>query len=174
MPQQDARCPGAEHARRVHVLELANLQHLPAHEPRISHPAHGRQRDHDVREARSEHGNQRNREQDARERQQDVDRAADHFIDPPTEVSRDGADEHANRCRDANDRHTNEQRHARAGQEPREHVAAELIEPERVRGARPLEPQRQVLHGWIGREPRPGNGRRGRDPHDPEAPAVHR
>ena len=67
----------AQRARRLHVLELAHLQHLTAHQPRVAHPSDRDQRQHDVRQARAEHGDQRNRQQDAGKRQQHVHHAAE-------------------------------------------------------------------------------------------------
>ena len=64
----------AERARRLHVLELARAQRLPAHEPRVAHPPDHAQREDDVRQARSEHGDERDRQQDPGKRHQDVDR----------------------------------------------------------------------------------------------------
>ena len=59
--------PAPERARRLHVLELARAQHLPAHQPRVADPADDRQREQHVAEAGPEHRHQRNRQQQTRE-----------------------------------------------------------------------------------------------------------
>ena len=105
---------GAERARRLHVLELARAQHLAAHQPRVAHPADHRQRQHDVGQARTEHGDERNRQQDPGKRHQHVDHPADHIVDPPAEVAGDRAEQHADERRHRHDREADEQRDARA------------------------------------------------------------
>ena len=154
--QQDAGGAGAERARRLHELELARAQHLPAHQPRVAHPADHRQREHDVGEARPEHRDQRDRQQDPGKRQQHVDHPADHIVDAPAEVAGDRAEQHADGRRDRDHREADEQRDARAGQHAREDVAAELVEAERMRQARRLEPPRQLLRGRVVRRQRTG------------------
>ena len=137
VPKQDARRAGAERARRLHELELARPQHLPAHQPRVAHPADHRQRQDDVRQARAEHRDERDRQQDARETP--AARRSTRLIDivePPAEVAGDRAEQHADDRRDADDGEADEQRDARAGEHARKDVAAELVEAERMLEAR--------------------------------------
>ena len=89
VPDQDPRGRRAETPRRLHVLELSRLQHLAAHQARVAHPTDRRQRDHDVAQARAERGDERDRQQDAGERHQHVDHAADERVGPSACVARD-------------------------------------------------------------------------------------
>ena len=107
---------GAERARRLDELELARAQRLPAHQPRVAHPADHRQRQHDVGQARAEHGDERDRQQDPRKRHQHIDHPADHVVHAAAEVAGDRAEQHADERRHRHDREADEQRDARAGE----------------------------------------------------------
>ena len=122
---------GAEGARRLHVLQLARAQRLPAHEARVAHPADHAEREDDVRQARPEDRDERDRQQDAGKRHQDVDRAADHIVHGAAEVAGDRAERHADERRHRHDGQADEERDARPRHETRQDVAPELVETER-------------------------------------------
>ena len=70
VPPEDARRRRAERARRLDVLELARAQHLPADQPRIADPPNQRERQQHVDQARPEHRDKRDGEQQSRKREQ--------------------------------------------------------------------------------------------------------
>ena len=166
---------GAERARGLHELELPRAQRLPAHEPRVAHPADHRQREHDVGQARAEDGDERDRQQDPGKRHQHIDDPADHIVHTPAEVAGNRAEQHADGRRHRHDREADQQRDARARQQAREDVAAELVEAERMREARPLEPARQLLRRRIVRASAAARTARRQTAieHDDEADADH-
>ena len=145
MPNQNSRGAGAQRAGGLDELKLARPQHLPAHQPRVAHPANHRQRQHDIGETRSENSDERDRQKNSWKGQQHVDAAADRIIDPSAEVACKGAKEHANDGRNADDRNAHEQRNSGAGQHPRKNVAPQLVEPEGMMHTRTFQSQRQLL-----------------------------
>ena len=127
-----------------------------------------------MRQARSEHGDQRDRQQDAGKRHQDVDRPADHVVHGTAEVAGDRAERHAEERRHRNHGEADEERDTRAGDEAREDVTPELVETERVRSARRLEPLRQDLRRRIiRRQRRPQRRDENRDENDGEPDPHH-
>ena len=174
VPQQDprhsrAQCPGG-----LHEVQLAGPQHLAADEPGVPDPSDDRQGQHDVGEAGAEHGDERDRQQDAREGQQHVDDARDHIVDPAPVVAGRRAEQQADERRHGNHGEPDQQRDTRAGQHPGEDVAAEFVEAEGMCERRAGQPVRQLLVGGVvRRQPRSQQGSRHRDQHDQRADAQH-
>ena len=78
-----------ERAGGVHVFELTRAQHLAAHQPRVADPADDGQREQDVDEARPQHGDERDRQQQSRERQQRIGHPANRIVNRSAEVAGD-------------------------------------------------------------------------------------
>ena len=117
-------------------------------------------------EARAEHGDQRDRQQDARETPAAC--RSTRLITSSTasaEVAGDRAEQHADRSTTPTTTASPTSSEMRApGEHPREDVAPELVEAERMRQARRLEPQRQLLRRRVVRRQRPARRRRPRSP----------
>ena len=124
------RAPSARAA--CYVLQLPQLEDLPAHESRVAHPPDDDERQDHVVQARTENGHERDREQDAGKRQQDIHQPPEHLVDPSAGVSCHRADGDTDRRRESNDGETHEERHACAHDEARQYVPPELVHAERV------------------------------------------
>ena len=85
-----------------------------------------------VAEPGPEHRHHRDREQDGRDRELDVGDAHQRVVDAPARITRDEADEDAERAGEADGDHAHEQRDARAVDEPAQDVAAHLVGAEEM------------------------------------------
>src|SRR5205085_5993148 len=100
---------------------------------------HQRERDQDVRQARTADSDDRNREDDYRESQEDVDQAHDHRVPEATQITGDYAARDTDRTGQRHRDDADPQRHARAVQQARKDVATELVGSEKVRATRRLQ-----------------------------------
>ncbi len=116
----------------LHVLALPDREDLPAHHPRVDYPRGHPDHDDDVAQARAEHPDHRDGEQDERERELDVGQAHQEVVDPAAEVAGDEADDHAEQARDEHRGEPDHQRDARAEDDAGEDVAPEVIGAERM------------------------------------------
>ena len=174
VPKQNPRRTGSERAGGLHELELASLQHLPPHQTRVADPTDYGERHDDVHETWPEHGDQRDRQQNAREREQHVDRPADHIVQPAAEISCNRPEKNTDERRDADYGQPDSERNSSPSKNARKNIAAKLVETERVIDAGPLEPKRQLLAGRIvGSHPGSRNGAENGDQHDGRADANH-
>ena len=104
----------AERDRGLHVLALADREHLAAHHPGVDHPRRHPDDDDDVAQARPQHPDHRDREQDEREGELDVGQAHQEVVHPPAEVAGHEPDEHAEDARDQHRGQPDHERDARA------------------------------------------------------------
>ena len=164
---EDTRRACAKSDRGLHVFERARTQHLSPHKARIADPPNHGQRQQHVRETRTKHGDERNREEQSGEREQRVDHPADNVVHRPTPVAGNSAQKRTDDSRDDDDSQPDGKGDAGPGQHPRENVAAKLVESKRVGPARPGESHGQLLgRGIKRREPRTDDGRHGRHQHN--------
>ena len=136
LDEHDARRAGAERARGLHVLALADRERLGPHDPPHRRPAEERDHGDADREARAHHatsaraktrnGSDRNTSIVARED------AVDDAAVPAGDDADDRADQHGERAGEKAD----EQRHPRAVGDADQHVAAETVGAEQERAAR--------------------------------------
>jgi hypothetical protein len=129
---QDARRRRADRVRRDDIFELSRLQYLRTHDSCVPDPPNRRQGEHDVRQARAEYGHESDREQQPRERQQDIDEAADCLVNDAAVVASNGSDRSSNQGRHRHDDETNDQRDSRSGEHARQDVSPQFVEPEPV------------------------------------------
>ena len=132
VPDEHAYRPRAQRPCGLHVLQLTQLQHLTADQSRIAHPTNHDERHDDVGEAGTEHGDERDRQQNARKRQQHVHQAPEDLVDPSAGIPGNRAHGNPNRRRHRHDGEPDEQRHARPDNEPSQHVPSKFVDPERV------------------------------------------
>ena len=87
----------AEQPRRPDVLRVADREDEAAHDARVGGPGDDHEREDGVREPAAERGGHDHREDDRREREDEICRAHDRAVDPAAEVAGDGAEDAADR-----------------------------------------------------------------------------
>ena len=122
--------------------------------------------DHDLEEARAEHGHDPDRQEQARDREHHVHAAHDHGVGLPAEVAGDPAEDQADGQADDDRDDPDHQRVAGAVDDPRPLVARLLVETRPVVGRGPLERVRE-RRDHVPRAVRRDQG--GEDGHDQEA-----
>ncbi len=100
----------ADHPGRLDKLTLLEGHELAANHPGQPHPAKHRQKDHDVGDGDAVQQRSHDQQQeDARERQHQVDEPHQDRIDPATVIPGDRTDDDANHDRDNRGRNANRQ-----------------------------------------------------------------
>src|SRR5215212_4154562 len=84
--EDDLGVAGAERTLRLDVVALAHRDHRRAHHPRHLGDEHDADSEHSVRQARPEHGDDHDGQQDAREGEEHVHQAHQHRVGPAPEV----------------------------------------------------------------------------------------
>ena len=106
---QDDCVAGAERARRLHELVLAQREHHAADEPRVDREADDRNGDHGVAQAGPQPAHDRDGQQDVGKRHQDVGEPHHDRLDPAGVEAADHAEHHANHHGGGRRRHAGEQ-----------------------------------------------------------------
>ena len=123
-------------AHRGDEVGIAQHQRLGARDARVGRPGGEGDRDHGVLDARSQRGHEGEREDQPREREEDVGDAHQRGVDPAAGIARRGADQQADRPDGDDHQQHHEQRDARAMHDAAEDVAAQGIRAEEMRRGR--------------------------------------
>src|SRR6185369_10775823 len=122
----------AERECRLYVLALLEREHFATNQASVARPADRAQSDDDVAKAGAQDRAHRDREQDAREREENVHDTHRPEVDRTAGVAGDRAHEHADRGGDDDGRDAYLKRYARAVDDATELIASELVLPERM------------------------------------------
>ncbi len=163
MAPQDARHRRALELRRHDEFGVAQRDGLGAGDAGVRRPGGDRDGEDRVLDPRLQRGDEGEREDQPRERHEDVGDAHQHEIDDPAGIARDRADQEPDRPDDDGDEADDQQRHARAGDDAGEDVAAEIVGAEPMRGAGRHQALVQIL---IVHRPRPEQRRQHRRDHE--------
>ena len=130
---------------RLHEFLPLDRQRLAADDAGHVEPFHRADGDEHQHEIPPEEYHQQDDEEDEGQRIEHVDRTHHHGVDPPAEVARRGAPEHADQDRDRRRQHTDGQRDAAGHERTGQQVAAVGVSAE----------EEEVLHfdGDVDREP---------------------
>ena len=150
-----ARLAGAERARRLDELLLAQREELRAHEPRHRHPAQAADDDDDQDEdaaLRPEHAlegvleeiDHEQQQRQRRQRQEEVGEPHQAGADRAARHAGNGADDGADDDGDDHGGEADRQRDAPAVEHARQQVLAEIVGAERMRPRGPLEARREI------------------------------
>ena len=176
MAHDHARDRPAEGVDRVHELARAQDEHLRPQDARVGDPAREADHDDQCREARPQHRDDADREQDEGERELRVGERHDHAVGEPAPVARRDPERRAERAAHAHRREADDQRDARPVDHPREDVAAEMVGAEEprapVRGlprGRGQAIAERLARRVVGREPRRGDRDRAQRQHERES-----
>ena len=157
--------------RRRDVVRAAQRQRLGPRQPRDRRPGGQRDRDDGVLEPGPQRRHEGERQDQRRERQEDVGDPHQHRVEPAAEVAGERPDREPDRPDDDRDQRDDRQRDPRAVDDAAEHVAPDLVGAEEVRAARRLQHRRQVLQvGVLRRDQRREHRHHDqhRDHHQPE------
>ena len=132
-------------ARRHDEVGRLHRQHLAAHQAGILRRIDDADRDHRVGQARAQHRDDDQRQQQIGKRQQHVDQPHDQRVHPSAEVARHQPERAAQQQRKPVRHHDRQQRRARAVEDAAQRVAAVLVGAEPVQRRRRRQRVRQVL-----------------------------
>jgi hypothetical protein len=127
-PVQAAECDG-----RLDELALPDRQDLAADHAGVHHPGRDADHDDDVAQARPEHADDRDGEEDERKGQLDVGQPHQEVVHAPAEVAGREPDGHAEKPGDQHGREPHHQRDTGAVDDSREDVAAQVIRAQHVK-----------------------------------------
>nr|WP_198961534.1 ABC transporter permease subunit [Pseudonocardia sp. MH-G8] len=146
VPPDDQPRRGADAAGGLHEGLLPQPEHHAAHEPQEPGRHEDPDREHRVAQARAEHRDQRDRQQQRREAHRRVVQAHDEGVEAAAGVAGQEPERHPDRHRHDQREADREQRHPGADDQPAEDVAAELVGAEQVTGReRALQHPPQIL-----------------------------
>ena len=172
VPEQDGERPCPADDGRVDEQLGPERERERPRQPRDPRPPDDRERhDHGPR-ARPEHRRHHDRQDQLREREDDVRAPHEEGVDPAAEVAGDHAREGAHGQRQRKDRDRDQEGDPGADDEPAQHVAAERVPAQEMR-PRGLGPDRQEVRVLVpvGRQPRRPEGRE-RDQDDQGSPEA--
>ena len=116
---------------------VAHAEHAPAQQAGEHRHVGDADGDHQLPQAGAEQGDEPDREEEAGERQHDVDDAHDRRVGGAAEVAGDGTEQPTGDQGQGHRDDPDEERHAGAVDDPGEHVTAEIVEAEPVLLGRP-------------------------------------
>ena len=122
----------AERARRLDVVELAQLEGLAAHDPAEAHPAGDAHRDAHLHRTAPHRHDQRDQQQQVGNRHQDRHHEEGGVVDAAPEVAGAHADEQRERDHDQAGEAADQQRDARSVERQVQHVASQDVGSEQV------------------------------------------
>src|SRR2546423_2876918 len=125
MHRQDAQIAGAERARGLHKIVLANFQDLSANQSRIADPTNDAEREDQLVQSSAKKSDQRNRQQQTGKGEENIKNVAGQkSINPTTIVPGDCADAGSDQSRYTNDDEADLQRNSGAENDARKNVAS--------------------------------------------------
>ena len=133
---------------RFDVLTGSKRQHGAAGDSGEDRRVHDGDRDRRVTPARTQGGDDSQRQQDRGEGEEDVGYAHGHSVEPATEEPRCKSDRAANHRSNCDCRNRDLQREPDAVERSGQHIASELVAPQKERPRRPLQSTLGVLLGW--------------------------
>ena len=123
--------------------------HGGARDPHIMRQQHDGDRDHRIHQAGAEDRNDHDREQQARQRQNNVHQPHDRDLDHATEKTGDQAEDRADDDRERDHRDADQERKPRAVNEAGKHIAADRVGAERIGERSALLPERRLEEGRV-------------------------
>ena len=168
--------PPRRRADQLHggdVVGAPNGERLGARDPRIRRPRRDRDGEHRVLDAGTERCDEGERQDETREREEDVGDAHQRRVDEPSRITRDGTHDKPDGCGQDGHQNHDKQRDARAEDDARKDVAALVVGAEPVRGRRRQQARgaqvadvRRVRGQHVGE-----HGRQHQADHDQQGPA---
>ena len=148
----------AEQAAGDHVVLSAEAEHDAARDSGVLRPRDDDRRDHRVEQRRAERCRHDHREDDRRERHEEVGDAHQGLVDPSAEVAGDGPDHGADDHRGDHEHEREREAHGRTRHQAREDVAAVAVGAEQGVDAQRLQTREHLRVGAVGHPPLCGEG----------------
>src|SRR5712692_2405642 len=138
--EEDAAVAAPQRDGGLHELALTDGQHLAPHHARVDYPGRHADDDDDIAQARPQHADDGDGEQDKGKGELDVGQPHEEVIDLAAEIAGHEADGHAEHARDQHGREPDDQRHPRAVDDTRQDVTPQVILAQKVRLSRRVSP----------------------------------
>ena len=132
MGEDDAQIAFAHRLARLDIFRAFQAQHDTSHHACQARYGKYRNGNDGVDRTRSQHRDDGDGKQQAREGEQNVDEPADNRIDPAAEIAGAHAEEHTNQRAGQHAREADGQRHTRAVNHARQRIAAQIVRAERM------------------------------------------